>query len=69
MNTTHSKKNPLLKAFHISERLDLPLSSIYELVRQNKIPGIVRIGKSIRFDPDIIETWIAQGGHKDEQIS
>ena len=44
-----------------AERLDLSTDRIYELVRQERIPH-VRIGRSVRFDPAVVEAWIAAGG-------
>lgn len=39
------------------ELLSLPLSSVYALVEQGKIP-CVRIGRRIRFDPGDLTRWL-----------
>lgn len=38
-----------------------PRQSIYELVRRNQIPH-TRIGRSVRFDEDLIREWARKGG-------
>ena len=46
-----------------AERLGVGLPRLYELARSGAIPGLVRLGKkSIRFDPQALEIWIAAGG-------
>jgi excisionase family DNA binding protein len=52
----------LINAKAVSERFNIPLPTIYELARTNRIGGVVRIGRTIRFDPEKLEQWIANGG-------
>jgi excisionase family DNA binding protein len=52
---------PLGRVEAVAERLDAPAYRIYELVRRDLIPH-VRIGRSVRFDMEAIEAWIAAGG-------
>jgi len=40
----------------------LPRSSLYDLARRHQLPGVVRIGRRLLFDLDVIEAWIAGGG-------
>ena len=42
--------------------LPLPKSSIYDLARYGKLPGVVRVGKRVLFDVDELEAWIDAGG-------
>jgi len=58
-NTQHKV---LLKPEVIAERLDVPISTIYEAARQNRIGGLVRFGRKVRFDPDKFDAWLEQGG-------
>jgi excisionase family DNA binding protein len=46
----------------VAQRLAIPESTIYEMARQNRIGGVVRIGRRVRFDPDKLEAWIEAGG-------
>ena len=52
----------LLTAQAVADRLDVPLSTIYEAARQDRIGGIVRLGRKLRFDPDKFEAWLDAGG-------
>lgn len=52
---------PLVRAEVIAERLDVDRLRVYELARTGQIPS-VRIGRSLRFDPDAVEQWIRAGG-------
>ena len=52
----------LLTAKAVAERCDLPESTVYEMARQNRIGGIVRLGRKLRFDPIKFEEWLDAGG-------
>ncbi len=52
----------LLTASEVSELLSLPISSVYEAVRQKRIGGVVKIGRIVRFDADKLEDWVGSGG-------
>jgi excisionase family DNA binding protein len=51
----------LLCADDVARRLNVGKARIYLLTRNNMIP-FVRVGRSVRYDPDAIETWIKSGG-------
>ena len=51
----------LLTADVVAELLGLTTQALYEAVRKNLIPHI-RIGRRLRFDPDAIASWTANGG-------
>lgn len=55
-------RRKLLTADAVAERLDVPKSSVYEAARQNRIGGVVRLGRVLRFDPDRFEVWLESGG-------
>ena len=42
--------------------LPLPKSSLYDLARYGKLPGVVRVGRRVLFDLDVLEDWILDGG-------
>ncbi len=45
-----------------AQRLNAPVSTIYQMVKEGRIPGVVKVGRAIRFDVDKLEAWIANGG-------
>lgn len=57
-----SRTRKLLTAEAVAERLDVPKSTIYEAARQNRIGGVVRLGRVLRFDPEKFEVWLESGG-------
>lgn len=42
--------------------LPLPKSSLYDLARYGRMPGVVRVGRRLLFDLDVLDTWIGEGG-------
>ena len=44
------------------EVLPLPKSSVYDLARFGRMPGVVRVGRRLLFDLDVIDDWIDAGG-------
>ena len=59
---TAPKPHKLLSVKAIAERCDIPESTVYEMARQNRIGGVVRLGRKLRFDPDKFEAWLDAGG-------
>jgi excisionase family DNA binding protein len=52
----------LLRAREVAAMLNLSSAHrVYDLARRGMIPS-VRIGRLLRFDPEALQTWIAQGG-------
>jgi excisionase family DNA binding protein len=46
--------------------LPLPKSSLYDLARYGRMPGVVRVGRRLLFDLDTLDEWIAAGGGRPE---
>ncbi len=46
----------LLTVEQVAKAMQVSVKTVYRLVTENKIPGL-RVGSSIRFDPDKIEAW------------
>ena len=44
--------------------LAIPLSSAYELARENRLPGVVRVGRLVRIDLEQLAAWIDVGGDR-----
>ena len=61
-NSKEKTPTKLMTVEAVAERLNVPRSTVYEGARQNRIDGVVRFGRLIRFDPDRFETWLAGGG-------
>ena len=50
----------LLTAREVAQ-MGLPLSRVYELARTGKLP-VIRFGRAMRFDPNALAEWLANGG-------
>ena len=59
---TVESKGQLLTAEAVAKRLNVPKSSVYEAARQNRIGGVVRVGRVLRFDPEKFSQWLESGG-------
>lgn len=54
---------PLQDAAWLAERLGIPRLRAYELLRTDpKGLGVVRIGRSVKCRPEVVEQWIEAGG-------
>jgi excisionase family DNA binding protein len=58
-----TKPEKLTTADWVSDKLDIPVPSIYDYARRGVLP-CVRVGKLVRFRPSDIENFIATGGKK-----
>ena len=47
-----------LKATEVAELLRVNRTTVYEAVQRDEIPGVVRIGRLLRFRRDAIIAWI-----------
>ncbi|MGG0460278.1 helix-turn-helix domain-containing protein [Priestia aryabhattai] len=46
----------------LSNLLDMSEQTTYKLARQGIIPGRVKVGKSVRFNREIVMDWLQKGG-------
>lgn len=53
----------LISVSEVAQRLSIPKTSAYDLIRQNLLP-CVYVGRSIRVDAEVLEAWIAKGGSR-----
>lgn len=62
--TAQPRRRRLAKAQAVADYLGLPLSTLYDRARADppQVPGVVRIGRLLRFDLDQVEAWVDQGG-------
>ena len=51
---------PLITADALATMLSTTRGAIYARHARGGIPGGIRLGRSLRFDPDIIAAWLAQ---------
>lgn len=56
--TTLAEQSALLTIEQVAQRLNVPKSNAYELVRQHKLRS-VRIGKYVRVSPDMLAQYMA----------
>ena len=54
----------LMTADELAVRLRVSLSRVYALAREDRVDGVVRIGRQVRFDPERVAAWIGQGGQR-----
>jgi len=52
---------PLLTVSGLAKQLNLAVRTIHRLHANKRIPKPLRIGGSIRWNPDTIEAWINKG--------
>lgn len=51
-----------MTAKEVAEYLGIPVLAVYGFAREGMIDGVVRIGRSVRFDPEALRRWISNGG-------
>lgn len=61
VETQHQRLRRLTSAKIASELLGIPLTSLYDLTREGRIPGAIRIGRRIHYDLDKLLAWIDAG--------
>jgi len=49
----------LLTVEDLSDYLSLPRSSIYTMVSRGKLPGVVHLGRALRFELATIDAWVS----------
>lgn len=54
-------RSSLLRASDVASRLGASEQRVHELARLGLLP-CVRMGRSVRFDPAVVELWIQTGG-------
>jgi excisionase family DNA binding protein len=55
----------LLNVTELSGYLSLPKDSIYTMVSLKKLPGIVHLGRALRFEKAAIDRWVNEQALKD----
>ena len=58
----------LVSAVELREKLlPLPKSTLHEMARQGRLPGVVKVGRRTLFDLDVLEAWLDEGGHRSSE--
>ena len=42
--------------------LPIAKSSVYDLAREGRLPGVVKVGRRLLFDLQVLDLWIERGG-------
>lgn len=50
----------------LAKLLDMSEQTCYKLAREGVIKGRVKVGKSVRFDKNIVMEWLRNGGANDD---
>ena len=58
--TTMSNEPLLLRRGEVAERLNLSPSKVSQMLAANELPGIVRIGRSVRVSSAALERWVRE---------
>jgi excisionase family DNA binding protein len=61
MTTEDSPLPPILTVDEVAELLRLDRKSIYAAIRRGEIPGVRRIGRTVRLHRATVLEWLAQG--------
>ena len=56
----------LVTVDELSQYLSLPKATIYTWVSLKKIPGVVKLGRALRFELEVIDSWIKENGSKEK---
>lgn len=50
----------LMKVSEVAEWLGVHQESVYRLIRERRLPGVVRIGRTVRIREDRLLEWLAE---------
>lgn len=53
---------PLLSVEQAAERLGISVHHAYVMCREQRMPGVVRVGRAVKVDSQKLESWIDVGG-------
>ena len=51
----------ILKAEEVAALLRVNRKTLYEAVQRDEIPGVIRVGRCVRFSRDEVLGWLGQG--------
>ena len=50
---------PILKAAEVASLLRVDRKTLYEAVQRDEIPGVIRVGRCLRFHRDAVLSWLS----------
>ncbi|MEG0448994.1 MAG: helix-turn-helix domain-containing protein [Lysinibacillus sp.] len=50
----------------LSSLINLSEATVYKMLREGVIPGRVKVGKSVRFNKELVMNWLRNGGDTDD---
>lgn len=53
---------PILKTSEVAALLRVNRKTLYEAIKHEQIPGVIRVGRCLRFQRDVVLGWLGQGG-------
>lgn len=57
-----STPTPLLTAEQVAALLQVPKKTVYDWAAAGRLPGVVRLGRLLRFNEAAVAAWLAAGG-------
>jgi excisionase family DNA binding protein len=57
----------LMKPIEVAESLGISRGSAYELIASGRLPGVVRIGKSVRVSTEKLRDWVKSASEDAQQ--
>ena len=61
-NSTLTRLPTLLTVDELANLLRVNRNTLYEMVQRGEIPGVVHIGRTIRFVRDVVVEWMCSQG-------
>ena len=58
--------NGFLTVRSLANLLEISEQTAYKLLRERVIPGRVKVGKSVRFNKEVVMDWLQNGGASDD---
>lgn len=50
----------------LSSLINLSETTVYKMLREGVIPGRVKVGKTVRFNKEVVMDWLRNGGDTDD---
>lgn len=59
---SHESRRRLSSAKYTAAYIGVPLTTLYNWIQDEKIGGVIRVGRRVLFDLDKLDAWIDAGG-------
>ena len=61
MDDTWTKMHSIITVDELARAMRVDRKTIYEMVHRGEIPGVVYVGRNIRFVRDVVLEWLCSG--------